>query len=244
MHKHKQPENNATLISRLSFYATPEHECSYLPERSTITLFADPGAQLNNKIYSTLAEYGFRRSGKHIYRPACPLCSACIPVRILVQDFKPRRTQRRIWKRNQDLAIHACASEYNEEHHALYRKYMDNRHKDGSMDEADPEKYMEFLTSDWSATRFMEFRLGQKLVAVAVMDELERGLSAVYTFFDPDYVTRSPGVYSILWEIEYARNMNAPYLYLGYWIEECSKMSYKSQYQPLEMFQEGKWLIL
>jgi arginine-tRNA-protein transferase len=109
------------------------------------------------------------------------------------------------------------------------------------MDEADPEKYMEFLTSDWSTTKFIEFRLDQKLISVAVVDELDNGLSAVYTFFDPDYVTRSPGVYCILWEIEYARTMNLPYLYLGYWIQECEKMSYKNQYQPLEQFHEGKW---
>jgi arginine-tRNA-protein transferase len=110
------------------------------------------------------------------------------------------------------------------------------------MDDPNPERYMEFLTSEWSITRFAEFRLDGKLLAVAVMDMLEDGISAVYTYFDPDYDKRSLGTLAILWEIEWVKQQNLPWLYLGYWIEECAKMRYKSQFLPHQKFIQGNWV--
>lgn len=225
----------------LAFYASREHACGYLPGRSAVTLFADPGARLDNSIYSRLADYGFRRSGGYLYRPSCPRCDACIPVRIPVAGFKPRRSDIRTWRRNRDLAVHPLAPDYREEHFALYRRYVRTRHPGGGMDHADPEKYLEFLTSAWSATTFYEFRLERHLLAVAVIDRLEQGLSAVYTFFDPDLPARGLGTYAILWEIEQARRLNLRWLYLGYWIRDCSKMSYKGHFTPLEIYRQGHW---
>ncbi len=109
------------------------------------------------------------------------------------------------------------------------------------MDNPTPESYLAFLTSSWSDTLFYEFRLEQKLLAVTVADQLGTGLSAVYTFFDPQYGARSPGNYAILWLIQQARRHNLPWLYLGYWIKECAKMAYKNQYQPFEIYRNGRW---
>lgn len=240
-HDSEQTSSSAETL-RLSFYATPEHDCSYLLDRQSITVFADPNASLDNHIYSNLSRYGFRRSGKHIYRPSCPTCSACIPVRIPVKEFKPDRSQRRVWKANQDIHVQMLSAEYRQEQHDLYIRYIQARHPEGGMNDPDPDKYMEFLTSDWSVTRFLEFRLGNELQAVAVLDLLEDGISSVYTFFNPDLPKRSLGTLGILWSIEMTRKMDYNWLYLGYFIEECSKMNYKSRFQPLEKFIQGRWI--
>jgi len=233
--------NKAGELQRLAFYATPVHDCSYLRGRSAITLFADPKAHLDDHIYSQLSLYGFRRSGRHIYRPACPACSACIPVRIPVNDFQPRRSQRRAWARNRDLSAIQVPAEYNAEHFELFQRYVKARHPGGGMDNPDPTQFMDFLANDWGDTRFVEFRAGEKLVAVAVIDVLEHGLSAVYTYFDPAETRRSLGTYVILWEIEETRRLGHSWLYLGYWIRECPQMRYKDQFSPLERFHEGAW---
>lgn len=227
----------------LDFYLTPEHECSYLPAQQAVTLFVDPSVCVNTDLYSELIQYGFRRSGTHVYRPRCPMCAACIPIRIPVDTFTSSRSQRRVWKRNQDLSITAVAAEYNDEHFQLYRHYMSTRHAGGGMDTPEPEKYSEFLINPYIDARFYEFRLNRQLLAVAAVDMLNNGISAVYTFFDPAESARSLGGMAILWQIEEARRLNIPYVYLGYWIKECQKMVYKDQYRPFEVFQKGHWQI-
>jgi arginine-tRNA-protein transferase len=155
--------------------------------------------------------------------------------------FKPRRSQRRIWKKNQDLTISAVAKQFNGEHFDLYCRYLAARHSGAGMDKPTPESYMQFLTSSWSMTVFYEFRWQRQLLAIAVVDQFDKGLSAVYTFFDPDYPHRSLGVYAILWEIEQTQHLQLDWLYLGYWIKECQKMCYKIEYQPLEYYFNGRW---
>jgi arginyl-tRNA--protein-N-Asp/Glu arginylyltransferase len=238
----RAPADNRTELQRLAFYATPEHECSYLPNRTAVTLFADPAVHLDTLTYSRLARFGFRRSGRHIYRPACPACDACISVRVPVDAFHPRRSQRRTWQRNGDLSVRRLPAAFRDEHFDLYRNYVRSRHPGGGMDAPDPGQYMEFLTCDWSDTEFVEFRLQGRLLAVAVVDHLDTGLSAVYTFFDPEYRVRSLGTQAILWEINEARRLNLPWVYLGYWIPECRKMAYKTEFSPLEQFREGRWI--
>lgn len=229
------------LPADLVFYASPPHECSYLPEREATTLFADPHAPLTPALYSLLAGMGFRRSGNYVYRPRCPDCNACLPVRIPVREFSPARSQRRNWAQNKDLAVSVLPAEYQEEHYALYRKYIHSRHAEGGMDVDAPERYLEFLGSRWADTRFVEFRLQGRLLMVAVIDLMSDGLSAVYTFFDPDESRRGLGTYAILWQVEEARWRQLPYVYLGYLIDESPKMAYKRRYRPLEYYQQGGW---
>ncbi len=225
----------------LEFYATQPHPCSYLDARQAVTLFADPNASMSTGLYGRLADLGFRRSGNDVYRPMCSGCNACIPVRIPVARFQPRRRERRVWKRNADLLVTLQSSEFRNEHYDLYCRYVTTRHAGGGMDNPTPEGYLNFLRSPWCDTAFIEFREAGRLMAVAVTDVLPNGLSAVYTFYDPEATTRSLGTYTILWQIEEARRRNLSWLYLGYWIEGCGKMRYKGAFRPLQAFQDNAW---
>jgi arginine-tRNA-protein transferase len=233
-----------TSLETLAFYASPPTPCSYLPGRDSVSIFADPTARLSSEIYTELARYGFRRSGQHVYRPACPACKACIPVRIPVADFAMTRSERRIWLRNAGVTVTEKPPIFDAAHFQLYRRYIGTRHAGGGMDDPDPLKFMDFLTSPWCDTRFCEFRDAGGLLAVAVIDRLRDAWSAVYTFFEPDLTSRSLGTYAILWEIEAARRAGRSYLYLGYWIEGCRKMAYKGRFRPLEHYQQGRWMPL
>ncbi len=235
---------NSQDLDGLQFYVSPSHECSYLKEQHAVTLFADPTSLLNNSQYQALSKIGFRRSGEHIYRPHCSSCSACIPVRLAVNDFKPNRNQRRILKLNSTIKVTVCNSDFRDEHYDLYRRYIKSRHPGGGMDDDDVKSYKSFITSSWSDTYLYEFRMDTKLIAVAVTDHLNDSMSAVYTFFDPDFSKHSLGVYSVLWQIEYGINNNLLWLYLGYWIKECQKMSYKDNYRPIEYFDGMSWNTL
>ncbi len=235
------PSAFPVLPADLVFYASPPHECSYLPEREAITLFADPYAAMTPALYSALAEMGFRRSGNYVYRPRCATCDACKPARIPAEAFVPDRSQRRAWQRNSDLTVNVLPAEYREEHYRLYRRYIHSRHADGGMDVDAPERYLEFLGSSWMKSEFVEFRLQGRLMMVAVIDVMADGLSAVYTFFDPDESRRSLGTYAILWQLAEARARGLPYVYLGYWIAESPKMAYKQRYHPLELYRLGNW---
>jgi len=228
-------------IHALDFYLAGPHPCNYLPGRMAGTLYADPYQPTSTALYSRLIDHGFRRSGEYLYRPHCQGCEACIPVRIPVAEFQPTRNQLRTWQRNQDLTVRAMAGLYREDHFHLYQRYLASRHPGGGMDGTAPEQYQSFLLCAGLDTQLYEFRNGDQLLAVAVTDHLEQGLSAVYTFFDPAQPTRSLGRYSILWQIHEAQRLGLPWLYLGYWIKECRKMSYKDEYHPLETYLHGRW---
>lgn len=207
-----------------------------------MTLFADPKVSVNHTLYSELSELGFRRSGNYLYRPHCKHCCACIPVRVPVDKFVPSRKQKRVLRRNQDLEVHRVPAHFNPEHYHLYERYISARHRDGDMFPPSAEQFSSFLLSDWGNTYFYEFRLQGELLAVAVCDEMQNGLSAVYTFYAPEENDRSLGVHAILWQIQEARARGLPALYLGYWIKECQKMNYKTDYKPLEMFLNNQWI--
>lgn len=225
-------------------YTSPPHACAYLDEREAVTQFIDPSQGMDSRLYSQLVEVGFRRSGEFVYRPRCNSCQACRPARIPTASFKPSRAQRRNWRHNRDLNVRSIPAGFQDEHFALYRSYMGARHAGGDMDVTNPERYREFLLSSWGDTWCYEFRLGPRLLAVAMVDRLVQGLSAVYTFFDPAYAERGLGTFAVLWEISDARSNGLPWLYLGYWIKECPKMSYKNRFHPLEIYRDGLWQAL
>ena len=232
----------ACRAHRIPLYATPEHECSYLPGQTAVTLFVDPGCEKGLDLYTALSDQGFRRSGGHLYRPSCPDCTACVPVRVPVDEFQLRRRHRRTWRRNADLEPAIVPAAFRDEHYALYRRYLAARHPGGGMDDPSPDQFTGFLTSPWAETAFVEFRLRGALLAVAVVDRLQDGLSAVYSFFDPAAARRSLGAYTVLWEIREARRRGLDWLYLGYWNEGTRKMCYKSDYLPQERLDDGRWV--
>lgn len=228
----------------LNFYLTPHQACSYLPGRVARSLVADPRVQISTHMYGTLIEHGFRRSGGHVYRPLCQDCDACIPVRLPVAEFQLNRSQKRTWRRNHDITVHRVEVAYQQEHFELFQRYLTYRHRDGGMDDTSPEHYLGFISSSAIDTALYEFRLGSQLLAVAVVDHLPHTMSAAYTFFEPEEPSRGLGNFAVLWEIDEARRLGLSWLYLGYWIKECRKMSYKGHYRPLETYRNGEWLRL
>lgn len=230
-------------IRDLRFFLTVPHACSYLEDREATTLFLDPQESPGQGVYDALALLGFRRSGRHLYRPHCEGCNACISVRIPVADFAPSRSQRRLMHRNADLELRVRPAIFDAEHYALYAHYIRTRHADGDMYPPSHEQYRTFLTLDQSYAWLLEFRLEGRLLAVSAFDQLEHGLSAIYTFFDPDpaLARRSLGTFAVLTLVERARHQGLPHVYLGYWIRECRKMNYKQAFHPLEMLDGRHW---
>ncbi|MGI9296115.1 MAG: arginyltransferase [Pseudomonadales bacterium] len=231
-----------TVLAKLKIFATYPHECSYLDNKEATTLFVDPNATIDVDVYAKLSEVGFRRSGTHLYRPHCRSCNACVPARIPVELFNPSRQQRRVMRRNADLQINEVEHIKGDECYRLYADYICERHRDGDMYPPSKEQYHSFLSCEWRSTRFFEFRLADELVIVNVLDQMSNGLSAVYTFYEPNLAQRSLGAFSILWQIEKTRSMDLPSLYLGYWIKQCQKMSYKVQYRPIELYMNENWV--
>ena len=224
----------------LNLFLTPDDSCSYLPDRRSRSLFVDPAATLNSQLYAQLLAFGFRRSGSHVYTTRCNNCVDCIPIRLPVDNFQPSRSQRRNRNMNNDLSMRQVL-EITEEHVLLYQKYMEFRHHDSPMAHYDLEECRRFMLADWCETIFLEFRLKRKLVAVAVTDLMPDSLSAVYTYFDPDHNKRALGVCAILYQIEIARQLALNWLYLGFWIPQCKKMSYKVNYRPFELKNGKEW---
>lgn len=225
----------------LKLYAGAPHVCGYLPAEVASTQFVDPALAMSPAIYSELVDLGFRRSGELVYRPRCRQCDACVPVRIPVDAFVPSRRQRRIWQRNQDLRVRLLPARYDAMHFTLYRRYIAARHPGGGMDVNDPAQYASFFISPWSDTWCAEIRDQENLLAVAVIDQLQQGWSAVYTYFDPNQAHRSMGNFAVLWQIQECRRLGLPWLYLGYWVEQCRKMAYKNQFRPMEILRQGRW---
>lgn len=235
--------NLLSQLSSLSLYVGQPHACPYLPEQFASTMLVDPYRKMTMALYDLLLQQGFRRSGEYVYKPGCEACSACISLRIPVARFIPSRGQRRVLKRHQNGRLLRQPAQYNQFHFDMYKRYLLQRHHDSDMCYGNTESYMEFLSSSWSQTEFIEFRDDDdRCFAVSVVDVTTTALSAVYTFFDPDYARFSPGQLAILRLIELARDQGKTWLYLGYWIEQCRKMSYKTNYVPQQKLIGNQWL--
>lgn len=233
-----------TDLSTLKLFATQPHPCSYIDGEQATTVFVDPEAKVDVELYSQLSQLGFRRSGSHLYRPQCASCQACVSCRIPVALFKPNRSQRRCWLKNQDITIISVNRIDSLEHYNLYSRYIESRHQDGDMYPPSEEQYKAFLTSEWGATHYLELRLDGCLIGVSVCDQLDDGLSAVYTYYDAELADRSLGKFVILTQIYRAQSLGLNYVYLGYWIKQCEKMNYKIEYRPLELLINRRWMRL
>jgi leucyl-tRNA---protein transferase len=228
----------------IPLFLTNKHPCSYLDDEVAQPAFVHPLFDMTNAIYSELIKQGYRRSGDEVYSPHCPNCSACIPVRLRVADFAPNRSQKRCLKKHRSTQVIIKPAEFEKAHYEMYQRYQAERHGDGSMAHSSPSDYLQFLKSAWCDTRFVEFVIDGELAAVAVVDQLDNALSAVYTFFEPKFSAYSPGVHAVLWQIEWAKQLQKEFLYLGFWIKRCKKMSYKNEYQPLQVFKDKQWVSL
>lgn len=236
--------SKSNINDSIRLFRTAPHACSYMDQRQAATIFVDPELSIDKSLNSKLSNFGYRRSGAHLYRPDCDTCKACIACRLSVSHFQIAGRHKRLWNRNQDLEVKETGDLEDNEAFELYKRYINTRHRDGDMYPATREQFDAFIRTNVSSTRFYNFYLQGQLVAVSVTDVLEQGLSAVYTFFDPDLAKRSLGNYAILWQLEKARQLQLQYLFLGYWIKDCAKMEYKITFRPIEMYVEGKWLIV
>lgn len=229
------------------FYVTAPQPCPYLDGRLERKLFTalqgDSATQLND----ALSKQGFRRSQNVLYRPSCAACAACLSARIDVTQFTPSKSQRRVARRNRDLSRRATSPWASEEQYALFRDYLDHRHADGGMADMDMFEFAAMVEETPIRTRVVEYSRAEQerpdiLRAAALTDLLDDGLSMVYSFFAPELERRSMGTYLILDHIEIAREMELPYVYLGYWVPGSPKMDYKARFSGLEVYFRGEWV--
>jgi len=224
------------------FFTTAALPCPYLPgrlERKIVTELNGPDSET---LHEALSRAGFRRSHSIAYTPACPGCQACVPVRIVVDKFIPDRTMRKVVKHNTGLIARVVPARATAEQYKLFSRYQESRHNGGDMALMGFYDYRSMVEDSPIDTFLLEFRqTDDTLVAVCLTDRMGDGLSAVYSFYEPDMPSASLGTYVVLWLIDEAIRQNLPFVYLGYWIPESRKMAYKTRFQPLEAFGPDGW---
>jgi len=224
------------------FFSTEPLPCPYLPNRIERRVVTELLGRNATNFHNRLSEVGFRRSHNIAYSPACPGCHACQAVRIVVGDFKLSHSQNRIIKKNKDILVERVQVIATPEQYELFLAYQESRHNNGEMSKMDFQAYRSLIEDTPVESELIEFRLDDHtLVAVCLLDKVKNGLSAVYNFYQPSLSRRSLGTFMILWLVKSAKCLGMKFIYLGFWIDGCSKMSYKQKFKPLEIWTTDGW---
>jgi arginine-tRNA-protein transferase len=224
------------------FYTTAPLPCPYLPGRTERKIVTELSGTEAEALHERLSRAGFRRSHNIAYAPVCPGCQACVPIRVVSEEFTPDRTQRRILRANAELTVSEMPARATAEQFTLFQRYQKNRHADGDMAAMGYYDYRAMIEDTPISTGILEFRDARdRLLGACLTDWLADGLSAVYSFFDTDEDKRSLGTFAVLWLIGRARSLGLPYVYLGYWVPESRKMAYKARFKPSEILISGAW---
>ncbi len=219
------------------------HACPYLADQVACSQGLEIAAPMSPDMHQSFIDVGFRRSGRVIYKPTCPGCKRCIPIRVPVNTFHPSRSMRRICRRNTDITVEPGALRADARKHDLFVRYLDSQH-DGTMS-ADYDDFEQFLYESPTPTDELLYYAGRRLVGVSIVDRLAEGLSSVYMFFDPAERKRSLGTYSIIYEIQLCRESGFAYYYLGYWVPGSKTMAYKARFWPAEVLDAAnQWIPL
>ncbi len=229
------------FLEEIQFYVTTKYSCGYINGRDAQSIVATPYKSINNKNFDSLVNDGFRRSGQYVYKPNCQSCKACVPIRLLASNFIASRSQKRASKYLDKLTVNILPLAFNEEHFELYVHYQNKRHLDSGKSEDEISDYNDFLIKSNVESKLIEFRLGDELKIVTIIDIIDDGISAVYTFYDCSNQKLSLGTISIMWLLKFCKKQNLSFLYLGYWINESKKMKYKTNFKPYELLLEGIW---
>lgn len=231
-------------VKEMKFGVTEAHDCTYLAGKMARNLFLDPSSAPDQETALVLTKAGFRRTGNHLFKPYCPNCNACIPLRLRVREFRTSRRHRRILRKNADLCLRIEQPAFREDWYQLYDRYIRARHSEGEMYPPSRAQFREFLLSHWSQSLFLCSYLDDCVMSIAVTDVIGDASSAVYTFYDPDERHRSLGVFSILTQASLSKLCGKNYLYLGYWINGHEKMHYKLEFTPSEaLLGDGRWVL-
>lgn len=231
---------------QLQFFMSTDADCPYLPDKRERKLFTSLSPCTSEQVQNALSQQGFRRSQNIVYRPVCQNCAACLSARIPVDAFHISKSQKRIQNKNADIAYEVRQARATEEQFDLFEAYVKTRHRDGGMSDMTLFDYASMVDETNVPTRLIEYRRvingrPAELVAVALTDVLEDGLSMVYSFFNPELSAQSLGTFMILNHIKLCQQANLPYLYLGYWVKGSSNMSYKIKFRPIELYYNGLW---
>lgn len=221
---------------------SPEAPCPYLPQRMARNEVyrAD---RLDGALYERLLARGFRRTGRLVYRPRCRGCQECRQIRVSVAEFAPTRSMRRVQRRNRDITVSVSKPTISDEKFDLFCRYLNGKHD--AMMSRTFESFREFLYDSPLNSQEFCYSVGDRLVGVSIADKCPGGLSSVYMFFDPEFADRSPGTFSVLWEIEHCRQARLPYYYLGFYVAGSRTMAYKSRFAPCDLLvAEERWVTL
>lgn len=233
-----------SLTKTPQFYVTAPHECPYLDQKIERKLFTSLDGADAQSLNDALSKQGFRRSQNVLYRPSCSECSACLSARIPIAGFEFSKSENRVLKRNSSLSREIKTPWATDKQFNLFKKYVQRRHEKGGMAGMNEFEFSAMIEETSVKTLICEYSTDKNIFAVSITDEIEDGLSMVYSFYEPDFPELSLGKFMILDHIRLAKEMGLSYLYLGYWVKGSKKMNYKAQYTPLEIFSNGEWSLL